>query len=222
MRKLFSLLLVAGMTIFFSCGPTEKDKEAVQKRLDSLKQDSIARMNNDLAKLKLTGKVKSLREIKFKAEEKFGEIQSEDIVGKNVLVFNEKGNKIEECQYDADDSLDHKYTYKYDDKGNVIEMCSFNSYDSLKFKNTYRYDDKGNKVEENAYNANGSLNYKFTHKYDEKGNEIEECDYKSDGSLDYKFTYKYNYNNTLNWSKETEFINGIPKNITEREIEYYK
>jgi hypothetical protein len=221
MRSLLSLLLAAGMIVFISCNSTKKDKEVSQKYIDSLKQDSITRINTDVVRMKLTGKIKTLTETKYKAIDSFGEIQTGDIEGKNIIVFNEKGIKIEESQYDSNDSLEHKYTYKYDDKGNEIEMNSFKSDGSLKFKNTYKYDDKYNKTEENSYASNGSLNYKNIYKYDDKGNEIEEDDFKSDGSLDYKFTYKYDYNKAGNWLKETGFINDKPKNITVREINYY-
>lgn len=223
MKKLLSLLLVAGIVAFVSCNPTKKDrdKEVMQKKLDSLKQDSIAKLNTDAAKMKLTGKVKTLTETKYKAVDSFGELQTGDIERKNIIVFDEKGIKIEESQYDSNDSLEHKYTYKYDDKGNEIEMNSFKSDGSLKFKNTYKYDDKGNKTEENSYASNGKLNYKNTYKYDAMGNETEEDDFKSDGTLDYAFTYKYDYSKTGNWMKETEFVNDKPKNITAREISYY-
>ena len=38
MKKLFALLLVAGMVAFVACGPSQKEKEAKEKA----KQDSIA------------------------------------------------------------------------------------------------------------------------------------------------------------------------------------
>jgi len=220
-RKLLSLLLVTALVAFVCCNSTKKDKEVNQKYQDSLKQDSIARLNTDMAKMKLIGKVNTLTEMKYKAIDSFGKIQTGDIEGKNIIVFNEKGIKIEESQYDSDDSLEHKYTYAYDSKGNQVEMSSFNPDGSLKFKNTYKYDDKSNKTEENSYASNGTLNYKNIYKYDDKGNEIEEDDFKSDGSLDYKFTYKYDYNKDGNWMKETEFVNDKPKNITARQIKFY-
>jgi hypothetical protein len=43
MKKLVALFVIAGMVSFVACGP-KKDKEAEQKRLDSLKQDSIAKV----------------------------------------------------------------------------------------------------------------------------------------------------------------------------------
>ena len=52
---------------------------------------------NDLAELKLNGKVKSIREISYEAVEKFGEVVKGDaLVGfrENLqITFNNKGNK---------------------------------------------------------------------------------------------------------------------------------
>jgi hypothetical protein len=46
MRKLASLLVVAGMVAFVACGPSA-EQLAEQARLDSLKQDSIAKAQAD-------------------------------------------------------------------------------------------------------------------------------------------------------------------------------
>jgi hypothetical protein len=46
MKKLFLSLAVAGMFAFVACGPSEAEK-AEQARLDSLKQDSIAKVQAD-------------------------------------------------------------------------------------------------------------------------------------------------------------------------------
>ena len=150
---------------------------------------------NDLAELKLNGKVKSIREIPYEAVEKFGEVVKGDalaILGENQqITFNDKGNKIEENWFNSDGSLFSKYTYKYDDKGNKIESISFNSDGRLSSKSTYKYDDKGNKIEKNSFNSDGSLSSKLTYKYDDKDNLIEVNWSNPDGSLNSKYTYKY-------------------------------
>lgn len=241
-------MLVAGMVAFVSCGPSKKDKEAEQKRLDSLKQDSIAKIKNDLSEIGLIGKVKTLTETSFYAVDKFGKIQKKDIRFKIILLFNKignkieenwywsdgslhkkvtykydnKGNKTEENTYDSDGGLDYKGIYKYDDKGNIIEENTYNSDGSLFLKTTYKYDGKGNKTEENSYDSDGSFDFKSTFKYDNKGNIIERNLYNSDGSSYLKkYTFKYEYDEIGNRLKKTTFKNGIPESITEREIKYY-
>ena len=150
---------------------------------------------NDLAELKLKGKIKSIREIPYEAVEKFGEVVKGDALdgfGENLqITFNEKGNKLEENFFNSDGSLNSKYTYKYDDKGNKIELNSFNSDGRLSSKLTYKYDDKGNIIELNSFNPDGKLDFKLTYKYDDKGNQIESNYFNSDGSLNSKYTYKY-------------------------------
>lgn len=41
MKRLSQLLVIAGLVSFIACGPSAKEKEAAQAKLDSLKQDSI-------------------------------------------------------------------------------------------------------------------------------------------------------------------------------------
>ena len=158
---------------------------------------------NDLAELKLNGKIKSIREIPYEAVEKFGEVVKGDALdrfGKNLqITFNEKGNKLEEN--------------------------SFNPYGSLFSKYTYKYDDKGNQIEKNSFNSDGSLDSKYTYKYDDKGNIIEENSFISDVNLDDKYTYKYTYDQQGNWIQQIAYKvkNGVekPSRIVERTIEYY-
>jgi len=44
MKKLFGLLMIAGMMSFVACGPSAEEQAAEQARLDSLKADSIAKV----------------------------------------------------------------------------------------------------------------------------------------------------------------------------------
>ncbi|WP_120488692.1 hypothetical protein [Bergeyella cardium] len=168
---------------------------------------SCKNKKNDLTEMNLKGKVKSIRETRYKAVEKFGEavkvkgdISDSDI---EELLFNEKGNIIEKNRFFY--GLYWKYTYKYDEKGNKIEGNYFNKDGSLCWKYTYKYDEKGNQIEENWFNPDGSLDKKYTYKYDEKGNQVEENNFNKDGSLEDKFTYKYDEKGNqieTNWFNE--------------------
>ncbi len=117
---------------------------------------------NDLAELKLNGKIKSIREIPYEAVEKFGEVVKGDALGgfgNLQITFNEKGNKLEENSFNLDGSLFSKYTYKYDDKGNQIEENSFNSDGNLDDKYTYKYtyDQQGNWIQRIAYKVKNGV-----------------------------------------------------------------
>jgi hypothetical protein len=211
------------------------------------KQDSEAQVQKiDLQDMNLKGKVKQLQENTYRAVEKNGEIQKGDINSSITYIFNDQGNKMEENVY-YKGTLYKKITYKYDDtgkmieenwynpngskitynckydaKGNKIELHVYSTDGNLDMKQTYKYDTKGNKIEMNVYiGDNGSLDSKYTYKYDDKGDKMEENEYRKDGSLDYKCTYKHEYDKNLNWIKQTEYKNGAPNKITEREIEYF-
>ena len=117
---------------------------------------------NDLAELKLKGKVKSIREIPYEAVEKFGEVVKGalDGFGENLqITFNEKGNKIEENFFISDGRLFSKYTYKYDDKGNEIERRnSFNSdVNDDKYTYKYTYDQQGNWTQQITYEVKNGV-----------------------------------------------------------------
>ena len=64
---------------------------------------------NDLAELKLNGKVKSLKEILYEAMIKSGEVVKGDVLTNEQIIFNEKGNKLEENNFNPDGSLSSKH-----------------------------------------------------------------------------------------------------------------
>ena len=191
-------------------------------RLVSCKQSE---KKNDLTEENLKGKVKSIKETLYEAVDKFGQIEKGNVLYDAFTfpftIYDEKGNKIEENDYDSDGRLDSKTTYKYDEKGNIIEENDYDSDGRLDSKYIYKYDEKGNKIEENRYDSNGRLSQKTTYKYDEKGNTIEKNDYDSDGRPAENYSYKYEYDKNNNWTQRIEYKNTIPVYITERIIEYY-
>ena len=155
---------------------------------------------NDLSKENLKGNVKSVKKNSFVAVDKFGEIskggrlKEQDFM--NHQIFDNKGNQTERNGYYSDGSLSNKWTYKHDDKGNQIERIGYDSDGSFFNKWTYKDDDNGNLIESNII-------------------------YDSDGSLSFKYNYEYTYDEKNNWIKCIEFINDIPLEIVEREIEYF-
>ena len=50
---------------------------------------------NDLSELKLIGKIKTFTESRFKAVDISGEIQNGNMQSKEIMLFNDKGNKIQ-------------------------------------------------------------------------------------------------------------------------------
>lgn len=206
MKKLLSILLVTGIVVFVSCSPSKKDKEAEQKRvdsikevakkrIDSLKQDSIAKIKTDPTELNLNGRVKSLT-------------QTNKFLTDRILGFSKS-------------MIEPKFTYSFNENGNQTEYNIINSRGIITLKKIKKYDDKGNIIEESAYNTDGTISSRNTYKYDDKGNKIEWSWYNEIG-INKKITYKYNdFDKTGNWIKRTEYENGIPKSIAKREIKYY-
>ena len=144
-----------------------------------------------------------------------------------------KGNLIDVTEKHVTYNYYLKFSYKYDPNGEKIEGSRYD-YDSLSLRENYyyKYDEKKNLIElsvilPNKSNDNSGpfldeQDYKYIYKYDNKGNKIEETWCTNDNKHCSKtsfFTYDLFKNG--NWTKKTEYIDGIAVFITEREIEYY-
>ncbi|MCD4683422.1 MAG: hypothetical protein K8R86_09090, partial [Bacteroidales bacterium] len=137
-----------------------------------------------------------------------------------------KGHKITFHRFGSKDNLYDFVKYKYGLKGDLIESKEYDSDNSLTEKINYKYDDENNIIEmKHYYPFDGSIDIK-TYKYDRFNNEIEES-YKAtknwinDYEIDDKYKFDYKYDKNGNWIYCLYYLNGFPKNITIREIEYY-
>lgn len=161
----------------------------------------------------LKGKVKEVREYGMK---KPGGIKKKGSL-LNSRSFDAKGNKVEQCYYYDDDSLNYKDVYKYDSNNNMIEECWYMADSSLSEKTTIKYDENNNKIEKISCLHDGSLLSKDTFKYDSNNNVVENAIYISDGSLISKRLYKYDSHNNCIEIKNVTYGNG-----SIIEYEYYK
>lgn len=164
----------------------------------------------------LKGRVKTIKEIPYNAEEQDGKIikitQGKPTIGR----YDEYGNVVEESTIAfADYPLTVKYNNKYGDKNNLAET-KVNISGSINMKIGYEYDDKnrlisvkiysenesepyyqevnkyneGRKIEEDLY-SEGEFARKWRYTYDKKGNKIEATAYTPDGVVDDKVVYQY-------------------------------
>jgi hypothetical protein len=181
---------------------------------------TIERKENDLKELNLNGKVKSVREISYKAIYNLGEIikgerqREQKFDWDKYILFDTVGNKIEKYFYYSSGSLYIKYTFEYNNKGILTGISKFNSDSTLNRSSVYKYDDNENLIEINRYKPDKSLDKKSIYKYDDNRNLIEENEYKSDGSLDVRKTYKYDSNGDLIKSEayhSKEFLSKLNK-----------
>lgn len=187
----------------------------------SLSQSKLTLLQNDLQKLGLEEKVKSMKENEYKVEDKFGQIakikkerfeedktkswrdttftERKDLNDKGIFawecdksyLFDANKNKTEESWYNAEGERVSKWIYKYDDKGNMVEEGLYNSDGSLFNKRVYKYDDKSLLIEKNRYYSDGSLYHKRIYNYSESGKLMGEILYDLNGKIIKKKNYKY-------------------------------
>ena len=133
--------------------------------------------------------------------------------------YDQKGNIIEEKNYNNHNKLSSKGIYTYDERGNKIKEIFINL-DSKKpeEKNIYIYDKNNNKIEVQEY-ISENLSEKTIIKYDEKGNILEEHITDFNKNMSFKIVYK---NDKIgNPIEKIYYNNEIPHIVDEIEIEYY-
>ncbi|MFH1004720.1 MAG: hypothetical protein V1781_04395 [Bacteroidota bacterium] len=192
---------------------------------------TLTKVENNLQKMNLCGKVKSITEISYRALEKSGKIIKGEkeirvFLGNDKhILFNDKGNIIEKILYwlwDDGNTYSAKLTYKYDEKENLIEKNECKSDGTLNMKWIYKYDEKENRIEKNEYESDEILNRKYIYKYDEKGNISEEKGNISEeircvsdkNSYSTKWTYKYDEKGNI--SEESEYESDGKLNRTHK------
>lgn len=145
-----------------------------------------------------------------------------ECLGGNTPKYDERGDLIEEISFDCDRKFNGKIIYKYDSNRKNVEKNEYNSDESISVKTTYKYDDNGYLIERNNQKSSldGVFNNKDIFKNDDKGNIIEKI--TVGGDFPGKTVYNYKYDLKGNWIKRITFQNDIPKNIDEREIEYFE
>jgi len=197
----------------------------------------------------LSGKVKQVKSYYYQTQEKFGKIVEKDLsklFPRGIRKFDEKGNALEENEYNSEGALTESFTCKYDDKGNMIELNFFDHVEG-QFRVIMKYDNKGNKIEVDSYDSKGSLLGKSMMKYDGRGNRIEINAYNPDGSLLRKMnkeeieksfktqkntpgyiagihrenTAEFDYDIEGNQIKQREYDNGVVSGLYIWVIEYY-
>jgi len=168
---------------------------------------------NDLTKAHLNGKVKSIREICYKAIYKDGVIikgerqKRANMEAESFTLYDEKGNQTEYSIFRPDGSLQIKFISSYDYRGYKTTNNSYDSQGNLNTKTIYKYDDGGNEIEVNMYASDGSLYLKTTFKNDGNGNKTEEIWFTADGSLLSKDIYKYD--GLGNKTEQSSYDDGI-------------
>jgi len=145
----------------------------------------------------LQGKVKSITEISYSVEEKFGKI----VKGKKARDYNRKA---------------HEVKVSFDENQNIVEIKVFDTADNYLGEISYEYINN-KKSEENHFDTNDNLTYKKIWKFDKKENITELAEYKSNGNLISKTNYLYNQ---VGEEKEINTYDSNAKLLSKRIYEY--
>lgn len=152
---------------------------------------------NDLKKENLSGRVKSVKEAHYGADEKFGEVIKKEKHKQVDFYFNEDGFFLENMSksYLTEiSSFDNttRETFKYNKEGKIIRKSFFSDFFSeSETLTSYKYDDRGNLIEEKANKVTGELLSRDTYTYDDRNNKIEEKIMNSKEKVLWKRVFKY-------------------------------
>lgn len=153
--------------------------------------------DNSIKEMNLKGNIKSIKEIYFDGNEKFGEYVKEEWKYTIDYSFNEDGNIIERNSYYAPkNSIRDKTKYLYNDKNQIFEENKYDSSGNLESTYKYNYDEIGNKTEKISIQHNKIVSTE-KYIYDNKG-KLQEMQYVLlDGSITLSEKYKYDINGLL-------------------------
>lgn len=100
-------------------------------------------------------------------------LKKNKLTNKQRIVYNPKGQKIEEVRLDPNDKEIRKTTYAYTPNGRVEKRLEYIS-GNLRYTHNYVYDDENKLVEVIQIDPNGKHFSYSTYKYDQKGNLLQE------------------------------------------------
>src|SRR6056297_779225 len=181
--KILKLSTIAGLLLFMSCNA---DKGC-----------TLEYVKNNYYSHDLTGLVKSVEEISFKAVKKVGGIvkgereREYSFENDSRKYFNRDVNVINTYESEPDGVLRLRSTVEYGINGNEIEVFNYMPDGNLRDTSIYKYD--GNVIEKTSYDADwrsGDISDLRTYECDENVIVIKLLN--SDRSLRYKEVYEYN------------------------------
>jgi hypothetical protein len=151
--------------------------------------------DTDLVKNGLNGKVKSIKEIVYKCENKFGKFVEGEKVGvlrekkfneegnieideisipntvfyrKDIYKYNSKGLRLNIAMFDYENNLISLYCYKYDSHFRVEFIDEFDSSSFWKSRYIAKYDSIERIINFEKYNSEGVFVFMYELKYDEE------------------------------------------------------
>lgn len=117
------------------------------------------------------------------------ELTSKDALVDHITYKYEGDNLVERVCTDADGKISWKMTTVYEN-GNKVEESEYNAVNTLTNKTIWKYN--GNQIDESYYNADGALLSKIITKNDDQNRVSEIAQYAAQGNLEEKAIYTYN------------------------------
>lgn len=184
------------------------------------------RKENDLEKLFLKGKVKSMSEYRYRAEERYGKVEkgepfreegwdklilfgengmyveaqhltpNGDLVGKTVYQYDKENKKIMEQELDSEGGLSEKITFSYNEDKKLYQVLRLNDMDGIVSSMMIDVRDDG-KVEHNYYGPSGLMLRREVMVMNRKGLPEETMIYSSEKKLVNHRKEEYNGNGQL-------------------------
>jgi len=136
-----------------------------------------------------------------------------------VLIYDTKGNLVEESVYGVNQNALEKKTYNYDDKKNLKEEAKY-KLDIITLKTTYNYNETGVLVEISEEAPNAAKFVKKSLSYDVSGNLIEIKWRRKSAEEFNRITYQYN-DNGLCTTADTYYPATKYRVLTKYTYEYY-
>lgn len=91
---------------------------------------------------------------------------------RSVYTYDANGYRDSLENYDADNKLTRRRTYKNNDRGDAVESDVFDSTGTLKAHYTLSYDDRGNMIDQNIYDGEGNLLKALKNQYTYEGEKL--------------------------------------------------
>jgi len=133
--------------------------------------------------------------------------------------YNDKGQEIENTQFDAIEEIHSRKTFEYNEDGNVIIESTYNNKGNLVSEQSYKYDDKGRMILEQNESAKDT--FVTLNKFDANGNQIESAMKNLDtDEIIYEVFREFNEKNLVQLSRVIEYSGDNISGGYEVEYEY--
>jgi hypothetical protein len=174
-----------------------------------------SKLENDLAKKNLNGKIKSREVLVYAARIKDGYVTNGAAKGGIKTTYNDFGNQVDLLTYNENKKIVSTWNYTYSKENNLLESTfsdemvrrkityDYNNENQLTAtkeyvneklvkETTFLYDEAGNEIENNASFTESEGKSRSVHAYDDKGHLRETNIYDEKEDLQLKQLYTYN------------------------------